>query len=354
MTIDSDPMKLSKLEIVGALLVAVCLAMMQMRNIQWKFDSRMGDQIAAMQGIVNGLPHWRMYQSRVLGPYLTDFTRIILGIDFPEAYVISTTILLAISFFGLMWAAWDILETKLAALATAFAVFALNVMLMQGSWIYSWDYIDLIVFSALVWAIVTNRSLRVIVPILILETFNRDVILVLCCWLILDAIIGITSSSKVWPKVHFHLNLKQLLWALTLLLAGYWVIEALRSLLLVKEIGPDMFAGVAPQAGGHNVFYTLPSNLRRFFATWVMPWQGMALPINLFILGLPAIMAGVFFCKQPGLVRASILHFILYISTFAFGEIYETRVWVCFIPYLVLCSPFMLHGSLALEGHTRR
>jgi len=354
MPIDSEPKKLTIIETIGALLVAVCLAMIQMRNILWKFGSRMEDQIAAMQGIVNGLPHWRMYQSRVLGPYLTDFTRIMFGIDFTEAYVITTTCILAVSFFVFMWAAWNILETRLAALATAFAVFSFNAMMMQGSWIYSWDYIDLIVFPVLVWAIATNRSLWVIVPILIVELFNRDVILVLSCWLLFDSMVGVADSGKTFPKLFLRVNLRQFICALTLLSVSYWVIESLRSELLVQEIGPDLFSGITPQAGGYNFFYKLPSNLRRFFISWVLPWQGMSLTSNLFILVLPAIMAGLFFSKQPGLMRASILLFILYISTFVFGEIYETRVWISFIPFLVICTPFLFNRSLALKNPSRR
>jgi len=89
----------------GLLFTSAFLAAAQLRGILLAFGPRFHDHAAAAQGVVQGLPHWRAWQSRVLGPFFVEFLSRLTGLSYADAYPPAVFILLVVFFLVLLFVA---------------------------------------------------------------------------------------------------------------------------------------------------------------------------------------------------------------------------------------------------------
>jgi len=323
------------LRLTGFFFAAVFLAAAQLHNIELIFGERINEQIAAAEGIVKGLPHWRVYQNRILGPFLVQLTGNITGLTFGEAYLLTTFVLLCAFFLVLSFLSRKIWKSDVAALATVAAAWTFNSIFMNGPWLYPWDYIDLTVFTLLTWAILTSQSLWLIGAVLFLEIFNREIVIILSLWLFIDAVFRFLPSGTRLPKIKIEIHYRQIFLALGLLIIGFIIIETLRRCLLIREIGPEFFPNVKKCGYLFNV--QLLTNLQLIFFSFKYPLSSFV--FNILILWIPVFALVAIFNTNEKVVRVSFLYLIMWIFTVVFGIIYEPRVWISFVPFLVLVFP---------------
>lgn len=314
-------------------IVVLFLATGQIRLIHAAFGSHVAAHIDAAQGVVDGLPHWRVFQSRVLGPAMVHAATWT-GLSREAAYDTLMFVWLSLFFAVVMAAATDLWRSTPAALAAAGTAAFFNATLMQGEWLYAWDFIDLIVFAALTWAVLCEKPLGVIAGIIVLEIFNREAAIIICGWLALDAMTALVSRRD--EPLRRRAARRQLIVAIVLAVAGQAAIEALRTVLLVREVGQEIFAEVAGPGAllgfklGFNVY-----ELKR----WLLTQPNLMLPYGIFIGAIPVAASLGLLSRERGLARISLLFLILWVFTLLFAVVYETRVWLAFVPFLVLAGP---------------
>jgi hypothetical protein len=321
-------------------IVVLFLATGQIRLIHASFGSHLNAHIEAAEGVVEGLPHWRVFQSRVLGPAMVHAATWT-GLSREAAYDTLMFVWLSLFFAVVMAAGMDLWRSMPAALAAAGSAAFLNATLMQGEWLYAWDFIDLIVFATLTWAVLREKPLAVIAGIIVLEIFNREAAIIICGWLALDAMTTLVRHRG--DPMRAREARRQLIVAIGLAVAGQVIVEALRTVLLVREVGQEIFAEVAGPGAvlgfklGFNVY-----ELKR----WLVTQPNLMLPYGIFVAAIPV--AAVFGLLSPerGLARISLLFLILWVFTLLFAVVYETRVWLAFVPFLVLATPLIVDGWL--------
>jgi hypothetical protein len=316
--------------------VVLFLTMAQFKSIVNNFDSHLGPQIEAAQGVVDGLPHWRLYQSRVLGPYMVHAVKGIIGWSFQQAYAFMMLVWLAIFFTVLIAVALSLWHSPFIAIAIAASAAFLNTTFMQGLWLYPWDYIDLTIFTLMTWAILQNKPLKIIALIIVVEIFNREAATIIAGWLALDALLEMLLKRKNATTDQVKSAKQQLLVGLTLVIISQGTVETLRSTLLVREVGPEIFSDVK-ETGPHFElqFWMNLSSL----AAVMRSFTNMMLAYNIIFIAIPIICVIGIRSASRELSRISLLFLILWAFTFTFGLIYETRVWLVFVPYLVLAVP---------------
>ena len=119
--------------------------------------------------------------------------------------------------------------------------------------------------------------------------------------------------------------------------------EWLRSTLLVREVGPEIFSdaidhnGVFIWTGTRNLGWSLetltnPLSLR---FTWLA-----------IVFAVPVVCLLLIRSQHPAWSRLSVLFGVLWLATFSFGVVIEPRVWLLFVPFLVLA----LVGRIGEEG----
>ncbi len=332
------------LNLSGFVIAAIFLAAAQLKGILLTFGPHISQQIEAAQGIIQGYPHWRIYQSRILGPFFADVVGKLFQLPFREAYLLAVFILLTVFFFILIITAKRLWNSSIIAIIVAMAAGLFNAIFMQGDWLYLWDYIDLIIFSLLLWSILTAKPVWLISSILVVEIFNREVAIILIIWFISDAIVRFKLLDVRWPKIEFKFRRRQFFVALALLVLGYITIELLRSTTLIKEIGPEIFPNI--KESGRFVNIQLLNNFQALRFTLAHPLQNLYFIFNLAIFGIPILILRIMMGNHAGARRVGFLYLMLWVSTVVFGLIYETRVWLSFVPFLVLVCPIILARRL--------
>ena len=108
----------TKINLVGLLLAIFC-AFAQFRLIAMMFQTWYGRAVEAAYGVVIGMPHWRNYQSRVLGPYVIERLTKVFP-DFLSAHVFLSIVALTIA--GLLaWRLGLLLTESVTGAALALA-----------------------------------------------------------------------------------------------------------------------------------------------------------------------------------------------------------------------------------------
>jgi hypothetical protein len=324
-------------------IVILFLASAQVRLIHVTFDGQLTNHIAAAQGVVNGLPHWRVFQSRVLGPSMLQAATWT-GLSPEAAYDALMVIWLGAFFAVIIAAATQLWRSTLAGYAAAGAAAFLNASLMQGEWLYAWDFIDLIVFAALTWAVLREKRLGIIVGIIVAEIFNREAATIICGWLALDAVLTLVRHRG--DDTRMHGARQQLIVAVALAVAGQATIEILRNVLLVREVGQEIFAEVA--GPGALLGFKLGFNIYEL-KRWLLTQPNLMLPYGILVGVIPVAALAGQMSRDEALARISLLFLVLWIFTLLFAVVYETRVWLAFVPFLILAAPRIARRWLRLD-----
>lgn len=289
--------------------------------------------VSAIDGVLGGYPHWRLFQSRVLTPLLYGVVRVATGLDQSQSYLVTAAGLCFAFQITLMITVRTITRDSFSAILAGVIAFGASVFVVTSkSWFYLWDLVDLSVFCGVAYCLVRDVSLRPLVLLIGLEVFNREVAQVLALGLVLDAVWRI----KLLPRAEL---VQRSLVGLALLSSSLIASECLRRSLLVQESGfaiwPDTDVGsLANVQFGRNVL-ELAQALRSF------SWETLRWSV---VLALPVGMAW--------LVRRSLLgslagfFYLLWMATFVFGVANEWRVWFWMVPFVLIALAVVHGGSL--------
>ena len=99
----------------------------------------------AASGVLDGRPHWRAYQNRLLGPWLVlGLSKV--GISYRTALIVFSALTFVIHNFLLAHLLRRLGQSPLAT--TLWVLFFCTAfLLLQHRWFYTWDSIDLLLFT---------------------------------------------------------------------------------------------------------------------------------------------------------------------------------------------------------------
>lgn len=297
---------------------AIALALAQFRMLYTLLGSDYPRSVAAAFGIVHGKPHWRIYQSRILGPYLVDsLTRV-----FPSAasaYVFVTIAVLAVA--GMVaWRLGDRVAGERGSWRCLLAIHAGFTLLLAHPWLYIWDYFDLLVFVVFVLFVVEKRPTWWFVALCLVGMLNHEIAMFIGLWLAVDG-----AMKRSWGRAAI---------GVACVVAGLVMIELLRRSLLVEEIGPIVFAD-APKGVGSSFYFVLGHNLREVSVIFLHWDYRVLFLIVLFVLAIPFVAWWVF-RRYPEWRSLAIVHVLMLGSLVTFGILIETRVYIVLVPFLAL------------------
>jgi hypothetical protein len=318
--------------------LAVILALFQFRLIAFMIEANYARCIDAAVGVAEGKPHWRVYQNRVLGPYVLEG----LAKVFPSmisAHVFFTIVLLSVA----GWQAWR-LGTRVAGRRGALlALVALHVcfaFLLGRRWLYLWDLIDLCVFLALVDFILADRPWPWFVGLWAVGILNHEIVMFVGAWLVADPIArwGLAKRKRL-PPAPFERT--KVLAGVACVGASYLLVEALRSALLVEEVGPALFTTTTAAGAVHVTLWENLEILRFMFTRWD---YGMPIVIPILLAGVVAILVALARRDLHRFAGYAVTNLAIIASLLTFGVLTETRIYVVLIPVIVA-------GLLVLVEH---
>jgi hypothetical protein len=228
----------TKVNLVGSLLAIFC-ALAQFRLIAMMFQTWYGRAVEAAYGVVIGMPHWRSYQSRVLGPYIIEWLTKLFP-DYLSAHVFLSIVALTIAGF-LAWRLGLLLAETITGAVLALAAFQiLFVFCLTLPWIYIWDYLSAAIFFAFVIFVAQDKSWKWFVALFAIAIFNRENALFIAAWMIVNPIVRYVLGRRklIEPQ---SLDRAMIAAGAACLLAGLGITELLRDTLLVREVGYEIF-----------------------------------------------------------------------------------------------------------------
>jgi hypothetical protein len=286
------------------------------------------------EGVVRGEPPWRIYQSRVLGPYLVHALGVGTGTPIPIVYGVVALGLLFLAGFLILRRVGALGDPTRPPLAAFFTYQAFLILLLPCLWLYVWDLISLVVF------VLFNAFVGVL---------NHEIALVIAAWLVLDPIVkrfAGQGGARSRAGRAANLDRASVLLGLVVLAGGAVLIETLRRVLLVREVPPD--AGDTLSAHAEDFHFTLDRNWDAIVHSFSFAPQSefqFVVPVFLvLVLVVAALLARSDWARFGAL---SIVTASMVILMLCFGLILETRVLLPLVPFVAINGWAVIRGGTA-------
>lgn len=319
---------------LAALALCVALALAQARVVRQMFGTLYRQSVDAAAGVLAGTPHWRVFQSRQLGPRLVQAVNVAVG-DFERAHVACTVALLSAAGYLVFRSVSRRTGDAAKALASLLAFELLTVFCLGKDWLYIWDFSGALLFVVFNDLVARERRPPAFALLFAVAIFNRESALFIAAWMVLDPLCryaldrgaGRAARPLDWPMAAT---------GAALLVAGSALVEALRAAFFVREVGPQIVGGPVPGAGP-RFHYMLPDNV-----LWLKGLLRVPLDPSLRVLVPVAWVAYLAFCallarRDPRrFLGVALVHAAMLAASFVVGLVFETRVYFEMLPLVAV------------------
>ena len=289
--------------------------------------------VDASFGVTTGHPVWKTFQGRVLAPYIIKAMALGSPAHYVAAHMAFQFIAVALAAF-LLWRLGRKIGGNEQSGIFALALFVMSfVALLRPPCLYSWDFVDLIVFTLFIDFVLSNRPLSWFIGLFAVATWNRDSANFIALWLMIEPVLR-ALRQRLKDGVMPALDWWRMLAGVACVAAGLIIAELLRRNLLIEEMAPKYFPD-NPVVAGHRYNFVLPINIEYlrhslFSQTALTVLSFLAITVW---LGAAAARRD----PQRGLPLFAI-ELALIAATLGFGIIYEPRVFVPLIPFFVVSA----------------
>jgi len=327
----------------GYALLALLFAFVQLRLIAlllpraFELSARVGAGVAA------GQPDWRVFQNRVLGPYLVNALGFFGG-GIADAYATFALIVLFLTGFGVL-ALTDRLRDRTRPPLGAFLLLQASLAVtLPCIWLFPWDLLSLVFFTAFnAWVLMGGR-VRSLIAIYAGAILNHEMALFMAAWLVLDPMARVmTARGRRGGAPPF--DRARALTGVGLGIAGVAVVEGLRRALLVHEVlRPE---NLPPRSiYGGSAHFSLLENLHTLGGAFTTSFAA-AYPfvVPAFLLGVSVLAVALARADAPRCTALSWVTLGMVAALLCFGLIFETRVLMPLVPFVAMNAWPMLRRN---------
>jgi hypothetical protein len=295
--------------------------------------------------VLDGKPHWRVFQNRLLGPFVERM--LMRAAPVPDfGRVLFDLVWFGAAFFLAGRLGWLLVGRQAGAVA-AMLTFAVGLTgLFAHDWFFAWDVVGPALFMAFALLVALEAKPAWFVALFAVAIWNRDDALFIALFLIVQPVIdwwrGRPGSIFAWAQVAA---------GLVCAVCGVVLIVALRRYLLVEETGPRLF-GYTPDRT-QFFHWALRSNFG--YLLHRMPLGALGLPA--FVLLPPLVITGAcIWLARAGRGRYfhyALVNLAMVVATLMFGTIREPRIWVDLLPAVVVATTVALARADQAGGGRR-
>ncbi|MCB4767109.1 hypothetical protein LGR54_00690 [Ancylobacter sp. Lp-2] len=306
------------------------------------------DLVDAAYGVTEGRPHWRAFQNRLLGPYL------VLTID----WVLPTykQSLLAFTAAGLLVQNFVFyLLLRLQGIPRPPALFAACMwsyifIVLQDYWLYTWDIVDIIVFTLVSYVILFSKEKEWLLLIYLIAILNREIALLIPIFYVIVVLSGVLFGNEKERKKFKNYILLKIPSSIILMIVGIFYTKFSRDFLFIER----------PFGGMDNINLVIGNHIHilsnikiLFFHNFVSPSIFHTLMVLLSILYLIFIMSKT---KNFYINCSIVLYLVIILNIIIFGIINETRMYLPLISifFLIFFARMMEMGGIGQTGVVTR
>jgi hypothetical protein len=290
----------------------------------------LGREIFGAHGLLYGMPEWRVYQNRLLGPLFVQGLALATGKSFVWAYKFGVSLLIALPNILVYLLVRKFTKEPMKALAAATALAVLVVAFQSSIFFYLWDAVDLTTMLVFAYAVFHAKyDLRILIPLFLIELLNRESAGFIALWIIVSSAAALIWSDLTTIKRPF-LYLRMVFGAV-ILAGGVWWTHAVRILLFKQSFDPNIGKDILHGSSGEWLqFYV---NLNDF----VTPYNATTFAIALICcLAVGIMVYRNFVINGTAAYPVMALMIGMISSVWLFGLVDETRVWLEFVPFLLV------------------
>jgi hypothetical protein len=282
-----------------------------------------GEILWQSHSVATGHAQWRVYQNRILGPFLVQGISLFLRLDYGVAFMVFVV--------GTMFAANVVAYYTLHgggryrtdALRYCALLNAAFLAVQVRPFLYEWDCVDLIVFHLLVLGAVARRSAWFFTGVFLLELLNREAATFVGLYVAVDGVLSARQRGDGragWGRVAL---------GVAMCVVGAVVTEKLRARFLI---------GVARDAAERTIVLGQHWQLRLNLAGLSRPGLYKSYWLPWIVIGSSAVVWSRFQALRGGALALGVTYGALTVSLVLFAVLQETRVLIPYIPLLLLLT----------------
>jgi hypothetical protein len=321
-----------KSNILGAILaffssIALC------RLVEFVFGQNYAGLVEHSLRVTTGHPYSQLWQGRVLGPYIIK--ALTFGsLDYFKAHILFQIVTVAIAAFlcwrlGRKYGGGE--QSALLALTLFVMCFSL---LLSPPWLFSWDFIDIIIFILFIDLVLSGMSLRWFIGLFAIAILNRDSAIFIALWLILDPLVRfVYQRQHKLPSA--ALDWRPMVTGATCIVVGFLTVELLkRNLLVEAEKAEDIY----PIHFSYNIAFLKASLIHFSRPFWFVA------PV---FLAMVTVLGACIVRSDPQRYLALYLVELSFIaSIFTFGLLFEMRLYLALIPFVVMPAVLLTRPTM--------
>ena len=261
------------------------LSLAQWHHIAFYFENDFWRVIQAEEGILVGYPHWRVFQSRVLGPWLEKFLNLLFGFNLALGHIITAVVMLTLCGVVMFHAGRDI-GGRQSGWSALLAFHVLFTLMMGHPWLYIWDFFILMTAAVFLLLMIRHAPWWSFLLLMSVAFLNHESALFIGVWMVVKAL------TDAWAERR-RPDWGMLGGGVLGSLGGILLTEFFRTLLLKREIGWEIFSefGKPPVNRLEGFYYfhvQLPTNLNDIYQWFAHPDANFK-----FVQPLPLVVASV-------------------------------------------------------------
>jgi hypothetical protein len=289
--------------------------------------------VQAAQGVLAGYPHWRYFQSRLLGPCAVKYVSLLFGFNYALAHVIVATAVLTLASIA-MFHAGRFVGGRQSGWSSLLAFQILFALTMSRPWLYIWDYFILLQTAVFLLLVIRRAPWWAFLLLMSGAFLNHESAVFIGVWMVAQAL------ADSWAERR-HPDWGMLGGGVLGSLGGLLLLEYLRTTLLKREIGWEIFRDVDINQNGplnSYVHVQISTNLNDILQWITEPdiFLNFLIPLTLIVaLALAIILAVRQGVRAVGLATCVVAQIA---ALLAFGLRAETRNLLQLVPFLCLAG----------------
>ena len=193
-------------------------------------------------------------------------------------------------------------------------------LIFQHSWFYTWDSLDIIIFTFFMYCVFFSKSMAYFVLLFFVAILNRESALFIALYILID-------SFNIKGKLYL-VSPRKLIIGIVLIIIGITYTKIIRDILILSQT-LVLDANTYELFGNHIHFF---NNLKNLFYHNIFSSN---IVISSFVLGTLFYFGHSIKYYSDSQIKVAIIYFFIMLNIIVFGIINETRMYFILFPLII-------------------